>query len=54
MTDLISTIRTAVRKRAAYQLTVAELENMTYEVAIDLDLDPTEARKNAHRAVYGY
>lgn len=54
MNTLFTDLRTALRKRAAYERTAYELAHMPLETARDLDLDPREARKNAHRAVYGY
>ncbi|MEM8580035.1 MAG: hypothetical protein AAGA38_01065 [Pseudomonadota bacterium] len=54
MTDIFSTLRTAVRKRIAYEQTYSELARMPRDLARDVNLDPREARKNAHIAVYGY
>ncbi len=54
MTDVFSALRTAVHKRIAYERTYAELARMPRNIARDVNLDPREARKNAHIAVYGY
>jgi hypothetical protein len=53
MIGIISTLKTAARKRAAYNRTVAELEALPLDVALDLDIYRGDARKIAHRAVYG-
>lgn len=53
MMTLINRVTTAARKRAAYQHTVAELERLPLDVALDLDIYPGDARKIAHQAVYG-
>lgn len=53
MTTLLSQIQDRLRKRAAYKRTVAELRAMPLDVAIDLDLDPSQAKKMATEAVYG-
>jgi uncharacterized protein YjiS (DUF1127 family) len=54
MMDIIARLQTAARKRAAYARTVAELEAMPLDVALDLDIYRGDARKIAHRAVYGH
>ena len=46
-------LRTAMRKRAAYHRTVAELQALPLDVALDLDIYPGDARSIARRAVYG-
>jgi hypothetical protein len=53
MMDIISRLRAAARKRAAYARTVAEIEAMPLDVALDLDIYRGDARKIARRAVYG-
>ena len=53
MMTFIDRVTTAARKRAAYQRTVAELENLPLDVALDLDIYPGDARRIAYRAVYG-
>jgi hypothetical protein len=54
MMDIIARLRSAARKRAVYARTVAELEAMPLDVALDLDMFREDARKTAHRAVYGH
>ena len=51
---LINTIREIAAKRIAYERTVAELEAMPLEVALDLDIHRPDARKIARKAVYGH
>ena len=51
---LIDTIREIARKRIAYERTVAEIEAMPLEVALDLDIHRPDARKIARKAVYGH
>lgn len=53
MSKLITDIQHRLRKRAAYLRTVAEINAMSLEVAIDLDIYKPDARKIAGRAVYG-
>jgi hypothetical protein len=53
MNTFFNDLRTAVRKRAAYNRTVAELQAMPLDVALDLDLYPGDAKSIARRAVYG-
>ncbi|MGI1661254.1 hypothetical protein ACRDNQ_03350 [Palleronia sp. KMU-117] len=53
MTGFISTLRTAAQKRAAYNRTVAELENLPLDIALDLNIDRHDARRLARMAVYG-
>ena len=54
MMNVIERLKTAARRRAAYNRTLYELETMPLDVAIDLDLYPGDFRKIAHRAVYGH
>lgn len=42
-----------IQKRAAYNRTVRELSRLPIDVALDLDIYPGDAKKIAHRAVYG-
>ncbi len=51
---LINTIREIAAKRIAYERTVAEIEAMPLEVALDLDIHRPDARKIARKAVYGH
>lgn len=53
MSDLLTRLQERLRKRAAYARTVAEIEAMPLDVAIDLDLYKPDARKIAAKAVYG-
>jgi uncharacterized protein YjiS (DUF1127 family) len=53
MIGIISTLKTAARKRAAYNRTVAELEALPLDVALDLDIHRGDARAIARRAIYG-
>ncbi len=42
-----------IRARAAYRRTVSEIARMPLDVALDLDLDRTDAPLIARQAVYG-
>ncbi len=53
MMNVIAQLKTAAEKRAAYYRTIAEIEAMPLDVAIDLDIYKPHARQIAHRAVYG-
>jgi hypothetical protein len=53
MSTLLNRLQDSLRKRAAYARTLAELEAMPLEVAIDLDIYKPDAPKIAARAVYG-
>ncbi|MBF9043667.1 hypothetical protein HKCCE4037_10025 [Rhodobacterales bacterium HKCCE4037] len=54
MASILSTIRTAAQKRAAYNRTVAELSALSVEQGVeDLGLYPGDAAKIARQAVYG-
>lgn len=53
MNHLTEKLRRALRNRAAYRQTVAELRAMPLDVALDLDVDRTDAERIAARAVYG-
>jgi hypothetical protein len=53
MNKLISKMQDAARARAAYRRTLSELRNMPIDVALDLDIDRTNAASIAHKAVYG-
>jgi len=54
MKTLIETIRDIAGKRIAYQRTVAEIEDMPLDVALDLNIHRPDARKIAHDAIYGH
>lgn len=53
MTSMYETLKTAARKRAAYNRTVREIESLPANVAHDLGIFPGDARSLARRAVYG-
>ena len=53
MNKLLNKMQDAVRARAAYRRTVSEIRRMPLDVALDLGLDPTDATRIAHQAVYG-
>jgi len=53
MTSIITRLRTAAAKRAAYRQTVDEISRMPLDVALDLGIFREDAHLIAHRAVYG-
>ena len=54
MASILTTIRTAAQKRAAYNRTFNEISAMPVERAVeDLGIFPEDAHKIALRAVYG-
>lgn len=54
MASILTTLRTAARKRAAYNRTIAEISAIPTELAVeDLGIYPGDARKIAYRSVYG-
>ena len=53
MEKLVSKIREAARKRAAYRETVRELSRMDIDTALDLDIYHGDIALIARRAVYG-
>ncbi len=53
MANMLTELRSAALKRAAYNRTVYEIENMPLSVAIDLDIYRPDARRIAYNAVYG-
>ena len=53
MTAIMTRLRTAAEKRAAYNRTVAEISGMPLDVALDLDIYPGDADRLARHAVYG-
>jgi hypothetical protein len=53
MMTVIEQLKSAAAKRAAYHRTVAELEAMPLEVALDLNIYRGDARRIARQAVYG-
>ena len=44
---------TDLKKRAAYSRTVRELRSLPLDTALDLGIYPGDAKRIAHRAVYG-
>ncbi|WP_164870791.1 hypothetical protein [Mesobaculum littorinae] len=50
---LFTTLRSAARRRAAYNRTVAELSNMSVDTALDLNIFHEDVHSIARRAVYG-
>ena len=50
---MMSRIRGAWKRRAAYLRTKRELQRMPIDVALDLDLDPGNPSRTARWAVYG-
>ena len=54
MNKLLSKMHDAARARAAYRRTLSELRRMPLDVALDLDIDTSNASRIAHRAVYGH
>jgi len=53
MTAIMTPLRTAAEKRAAYNRTVAEISGMPLDVALDLGIFREDARLIARNAVYG-
>lgn len=50
---VLTTVRTALRKRAAYAQLKHELANMPRETAIDLGMFREDAAKTAAKVIYG-
>ena len=53
MMNFITDLKSAAHKRAAYHRTVAELESLPLNTALDLDIYRGDARTIARKAVYG-
>ncbi|MGR3501426.1 hypothetical protein [Pseudaestuariivita sp.] len=53
MASLYQKIAHSLDKRAKYNRTVAEIEAMPLDVALDLDIHRGDAHRLAHEAVYG-
>jgi uncharacterized protein YjiS (DUF1127 family) len=53
MTRLLNQMQEAVRARAAYRRTLAELKSLQSDVARDLGIDRADAAHIARAAVYG-
>lgn len=52
--NVLKTVKGAIKKRAIYQRTKFELENMPRTVAIDLGMFREDAAQVASKAVYGH
>ena len=50
---LLTTLRDAASKRAAYRQTLSELRGVPEHLAEDLGIYPGDARRLAREAVYG-
>ena len=53
MSALLNQLQDALKKRAAYVRTKAELEALPLDTALDLDIYPGDAERIARQAVYG-
>jgi uncharacterized protein YjiS (DUF1127 family) len=54
MTQIVAYLRSAAEKRALYNRTVAEIQRLNRDVAIeDLGIYPGDAERIARKAVYG-
>ncbi len=53
MTEIVTQLFDAAQKRIAYSRTVAEIEAMPLDVALDLGIFREDAPKIAEAAVYG-
>ena len=53
MMALLTTLKSRIEKRRAYQRTVDEIKALPLNVALDLDIYPGDAERIASRAVYG-
>lgn len=53
MTTIITRLRDAAAKRAAYNRTVDEISRLPLDVALDLGIFREDAHKIAMQAVYG-
>jgi len=53
MMTLISDLKTAAQKRAAYHRTVSELRRLPLDITLDLDIYSGDADRIARAAVYG-
>ncbi|SHG67961.1 hypothetical protein SAMN05444003_0452 [Cognatiyoonia sediminum] len=51
--SVLKSVSQAVQKRVAYLRTKSELESMSIDVALDLDIYRGDAAKIASKAVYG-
>ncbi len=53
MTELANRFQQSLARRRAYARTVAEIERMPLDVALDLNIDRADAHRIAARAIYG-
>ncbi len=53
MLNMFENLTDRLKKRSQFRRTVAALRAMPLDVALDLDLYPGDAERNARRAVYG-
>lgn len=53
MTQLFTSLQTAIRQRVDYNRTVSELSQMPLDTALDLDIYRGDIKKIARKAVYG-
>jgi len=53
MSNIVTSLRERINKRAAYHRTVEELRAIPLEVALDLDIYPGDAERIAYETVYG-
>lgn len=54
MTSIMTRLRTAAAKRAAYHQTARKIANMPLDVALDLGIFREDAQKIAWKHVYGH
>lgn len=54
MTDYVIRFRTAMERRRRYNATIRAIRAMPLDIALDLDIHRGDARRIAHRAVYGF
>ena len=54
MTSIMTRLRNAAAKRAAYNQTVREISGMPHEVALDLGIFREDAQQIAWKHVYGH
>ncbi|MCC1493357.1 hypothetical protein [Cognatishimia sp. F0-27] len=52
MLNTVSTLQQRLSQRLHYHRTVRALRAMPLEVALDLDIDPSDAERIARQAVY--
>ncbi|MBU2962190.1 hypothetical protein KO516_15490 [Citreicella sp. C3M06] len=53
MNHLLKTLGSRLERRVKYLRTLRELRSMPLDVALDLDINPGDARRIAALAVYG-